>query len=103
MHLPSRAFVPPPKVASSLLQLSPRPRPLAPAPRDALERVVQAAFGQRRKMLRASLRSLVDRPEELLAAAGLPATARAEEIDVAGFCRLAQSYTALGTPAAPGR
>jgi 16S rRNA (adenine1518-N6/adenine1519-N6)-dimethyltransferase len=95
MHLPSRAFVPPPQVASSLLQLSPRPRPLAPAPRDALERVVQAAFGQRRKMLRASLRSLDERPEELLAAAGLAATARAEEIDLPGFCRLARSYAAL--------
>jgi 16S rRNA (adenine1518-N6/adenine1519-N6)-dimethyltransferase len=95
MHLPSRAFVPPPQVASSLLQLSPRPRPLAPAPRDALERVVQAAFGQRRKMLRASLRSLDERPEELLAAAGLAATARAEEIDIPGFCRLARSYAAL--------
>jgi len=94
MHLPSRAFVPPPKVASSLLQLVPRPQPLAPAPREALERVLQAAFGQRRKMLRASLRSLAEPPEELLAAAGLPATARAEEIDVPGFCRLAQSYAA---------
>jgi len=101
MHLPSRAFVPPPKVASSLLQLSPRPQPLAPAPRDALERVVQAAFGQRRKMLRASLRSLDERPEELLAAAGLPATARAEEIDVPGFCRLARSYAALRAAAPP--
>ena len=95
MHLPSRAFVPPPKVASSLLQLVPRPQPLAPAPRDALERVLQAAFGQRRKMLRSSLRSLPGRPEDLLAAAGLPATARAEEIDVAGFCRLARSHAAL--------
>ena len=101
MHLPSRAFVPPPKVASSLLQLIPRPQPLAPAPRDALERVLKAAFGQRRKMLRSSLRSLPGRPEDLLAAAGLPATARAEEIDVAGFCRLARSHAALAAGPEP--
>jgi 16S rRNA (adenine1518-N6/adenine1519-N6)-dimethyltransferase len=100
MHLPARAFVPPPKVASSLVQLTPRPEPLAPTPRDALERVLQAAFGQRRKMLRSSLRSLHERPEELLAAAELAATARAEEIDVPGFCRLARSYAALRSPAA---
>ena len=98
MHLPSRAFVPPPKVASSLIQLTARPQPLAPAPRDALERVLQAAFGQRRKMLRSSLKSLHERPEELLAAAELPPTARAEEIDVPGFCRLARSYAALRSP-----
>jgi 16S rRNA (adenine1518-N6/adenine1519-N6)-dimethyltransferase len=100
MHLPARAFVPPPKVASSLVQLTPRPQPLAPAPRDALERVLQAAFGQRRKMLRSSLKSLHERPEELLAAAELSATARAEEIDVPGFCRLARSYAALRSPPA---
>jgi 16S rRNA (adenine1518-N6/adenine1519-N6)-dimethyltransferase len=94
MHLPARAFVPPPKVASSLIQLIPRPEPLAPADRGALERVLQAAFGQRRKMLRSSLKSLDAEPEALLAAAKLAPTARAEQIDVAGFCRLAQSYAA---------
>jgi 16S rRNA (adenine1518-N6/adenine1519-N6)-dimethyltransferase len=94
MHLPARAFTPPPQVASSLVQLTPRPEPLAPADRDALERVLQAAFGQRRKMLRASLRSLVPQPERLLAAADLAPTARAEQIDVPGFCRLARSYAA---------
>ncbi len=94
MHLPARAFVPPPQVASSLVQLIPRPEPLAPADRDDLGRVLQAAFGQRRKMLRSSLRSLVAEPEGLLAAAGLPPTARAEQIDVPGFCRLARSYAA---------
>jgi 16S rRNA (adenine1518-N6/adenine1519-N6)-dimethyltransferase len=99
MHLPARAFVPPPKVASSLVQLTPRPQPLAPADKQSLERVLAAAFGQRRKMLRASLRSLAERPEELLAAAGVPATARAEQIDVAGFCRLARCYQASGGPA----
>ena len=52
MHLPARAFVPPPKVASSLIQLTPRPQPLAPADKRCLERVLAAAFQQRRKMLR---------------------------------------------------
>lgn len=92
LHLPARAFVPPPRVASSLVQLRPRAAPLAPAEKPALERVLAAAFGQRRKMLRVSLRSLTDRPLDLLAAADVRATARAEEIDVAGFCRLARCY-----------
>jgi 16S rRNA (adenine1518-N6/adenine1519-N6)-dimethyltransferase len=92
MHLPARAFTPPPQVASTLVQLIPRPQPLAPAGRADLERVLQAAFGQRRKMLRSSLKSLDPEPEALLAAAELPPTARAEQIDVAGFCRLARSY-----------
>ncbi len=100
MHLPARAFTPPPQVASSLVQLIPRPEPLAPAGRAALERVLQAAFGQRRKMLRSSLKSLGAPPEDLLAAADLPPTARAEQIDVAGFCRLARSYAALRGAAA---
>jgi 16S rRNA (adenine1518-N6/adenine1519-N6)-dimethyltransferase len=94
LQVPAQAFVPPPQVESSLLQLVPRPQPLAPAPRAALERVLQAAFGQRRKMLRSSLRSLEPDPAALLAAAGLSPTARAEAIDVAGFCRLARSHAA---------
>jgi 16S rRNA (adenine1518-N6/adenine1519-N6)-dimethyltransferase len=98
LHLPGRAFVPPPQVASSLVQLRPRASPLAPATKPALERVLAAAFGQRRKMLRASLKGLAPDPSELLEAAGVPATARAEEIDVAGFCGLARSYEALLEP-----
>jgi 16S rRNA (adenine1518-N6/adenine1519-N6)-dimethyltransferase len=97
MHLPGGAFVPPPQVASSLVRLRPRPQPLAPADKRALEIVLAAAFGQRRKMLRVSLKSLgVDAPQ-LLAAAQVPPTARAEEIDVEGFCRLARSYERLNT------
>jgi 16S rRNA (adenine1518-N6/adenine1519-N6)-dimethyltransferase len=95
LHLPGRAFVPPPQVASSVVHLRPRPRPLAPADKPALERVVAAAFGQRRKMLRASLKSLTTDPGRLLDAAGVPATARAEDVDIAGFCRLACSYQAM--------
>ena len=93
------AFVPPPKVVSSVVRLRPR-REGRLADLRALERVTAAAFGQRRKMLRSSLKSLGPPSEALLAAAGLPPTARAEEIDVAGFCRLARSHAAL--TAAPG-
>jgi 16S rRNA (adenine1518-N6/adenine1519-N6)-dimethyltransferase len=101
MHLPARAFVPPPKVASSLIQLTPRPQPLAPADKACLERVLAAAFQQRRKMLRVSLRSLGERPDALLEAAGVPPTARAEQIDVAGFCRLARCWQASGGRLSP--
>ncbi|MEO1293955.1 MAG: 16S rRNA (adenine(1518)-N(6)/adenine(1519)-N(6))-dimethyltransferase RsmA [Pseudomonadota bacterium] len=87
-----RAFTPPPKVTSSILQLTPREVPLAPAKLSDLEAVTAAAFGQRRKMLRGSLKSLVPEPEPLIAVAGLAPTARAESIDVAGFCALAESY-----------
>ncbi len=87
------AFVPPPKVTSSLVRLLPRAQPL-PCDRKLLEIATQAAFGQRRKMLRQSLRSLnVDVPA-LLATAGLSPTARAEDISVAGFASLARALAA---------
>ena len=89
--LPPRAFVPPPKVTSSVVSLLPRAEPLAPASKAALERVTAAAFGQRRKMLRASLRTLGIAPEPLLEAAGVTPTARAEELSVAEFCALARA------------
>ncbi len=84
-----RAFVPPPSVTSSVVQIVPTP-PLDPAVRVAdLERVTAAAFGQRRKMIRSSLKALGRDTEALIAAAHLRPDLRAEEIDVAGFCRLA--------------
>jgi 16S rRNA (adenine1518-N6/adenine1519-N6)-dimethyltransferase len=83
-----QAFVPPPKVTSSLVELIPRSSPLPCDPR-ALERVTAAAFGHRRKMLRQSLRSLGIDPLPLLAGAGIEQTARAEEIPVEGFVALA--------------
>jgi 16S rRNA (adenine1518-N6/adenine1519-N6)-dimethyltransferase len=83
------AFVPPPKVTSSLVQLVPRAHPL-PCDRAALERVTAAAFGRRRKMLRASLKSLGRDPLPLLEKAGLDPTARAEDIAVEGFVALAR-------------
>jgi 16S rRNA (adenine1518-N6/adenine1519-N6)-dimethyltransferase len=86
-----RAFTPPPKVTSTLVGLTPRAAPLAPCERGTLEAVTQAAFGQRRKMLRASLRALAAEPEALLAAAGIAPTRRAEELSVAEFCALARA------------
>jgi 16S rRNA (adenine1518-N6/adenine1519-N6)-dimethyltransferase len=84
------AFVPPPKVTSALVHIVPRAAPLA-CDRQLLERVTAAAFGQRRKMLRQSLKSLGVDAATLLAAAGLDPTARAEDISVDGFVRLAQA------------
>jgi 16S rRNA (adenine1518-N6/adenine1519-N6)-dimethyltransferase len=89
--IPPRAFTPPPRVTSSVVELTPRPQPLAPAEPTLLERVTAAAFGQRRKMLRQSLRSLSADPSALLAAAGIAETRRAEELSVAEFAALAQA------------
>ena len=87
--LPPRAFVPPPKVTSSVVLLTPRAVPLAPAVKPVLERVTAAAFGQRRKMLRSSLKILGVPVEPLFARTGILPTARAEELSVADFCALA--------------
>jgi len=87
------AFVPPPKVTSSLVELIPRAEPLACAS-QALQRVTEAAFGQRRKMLRQSLKSLGGDPLALLGAAGIAPTARAEDIPVEGFVALARAVAA---------
>jgi 16S rRNA (adenine1518-N6/adenine1519-N6)-dimethyltransferase len=92
--VPPAAFVPAPKVTSSVVSLMPRPAPLAAAEKATLERVTAAAFGQRRKMLRASLRTLGVAVEPLLAAAGITPTARPEELSVAEFCALARALEA---------
>jgi 16S rRNA (adenine1518-N6/adenine1519-N6)-dimethyltransferase len=98
------AFVPPPKITSSIVRLVPRAAPL-PCDRALLERVTQAAFGQRRKMLRQSLRSLGTDATALLDAAALEPTARAEDIAVSGFVTLANALAkTLARPlAAPQR
>ncbi len=88
--VPARAFTPPPKVTSTVVRITPRPSPLHPASRAALERITAAAFGQRRKMLRQSLKSLGVDTAALIARAGVAETARAEELDIAAFCRLAE-------------
>jgi 16S rRNA (adenine1518-N6/adenine1519-N6)-dimethyltransferase len=89
--VPAQAFVPAPKVTSSLVNVLPRPEPLAPAQRLALQRVTAAAFGQRRKMLRTSLKQLKVPVGQLLERAGVAATARAEELSIAEFCALARA------------
>ncbi|HWB50151.1 MAG TPA: 16S rRNA (adenine(1518)-N(6)/adenine(1519)-N(6))-dimethyltransferase RsmA [Stellaceae bacterium] len=89
--IPPRTFTPPPKVTSSVVRLLPRAAPLAPADKAMLERVTAAAFGQRRKMLRSSLKSLGVPVEALLAAAEVTATARAEELSVPQFCAVARA------------
>jgi len=92
MDVPARAFTPPPKVDSAVVRLTPRPDRPARARLDALQKLTAAAFGQRRKMLRASLRALGGEP--LIAAAGLDPQARAETVDVRGFLRLADAWLA---------
>jgi 16S rRNA (adenine1518-N6/adenine1519-N6)-dimethyltransferase len=87
------AFVPPPKVTSSLVELVPRASP-EPCQRIALTRITEAAFGQRRKMLRQSLKSLAHDPLPLLEAAGIAPTDRAEDVTVEGFVQLARVYAA---------
>jgi 16S rRNA (adenine1518-N6/adenine1519-N6)-dimethyltransferase len=86
------AFVPPPKVTSSVVQLIPRENPL-PCDRRALERITEAAFGQRRKMLRQSLKQLGVDPIPLIEKAGLDPTARADDIAVDGFVALARALS----------
>jgi 16S rRNA (adenine1518-N6/adenine1519-N6)-dimethyltransferase len=91
------AFTPPPKVVSSVVELVPNASPL-PCDPDLLSQVAKAAFGQRRKMLRQSLKALPFpgvEPAALLAAAGIEETRRAEEIDIGGFVALAQALAVL--------
>jgi len=87
--VPPSAFVPPPKVISSVARLTPRPARDRLADLRPLERVTAAAFGQRRKMLRGALGSVFPDPVRVLEGLGLPPTARAEELAVADFVRLA--------------
>ena len=88
--LSPKAFVPPPKVASTVVRLTPYRQPLFPASRSLLERITAAAFGQRRKMLRSSLRSLNVDSLALLSAAHIDPTERAEQLSIQDFCRLAE-------------
>lgn len=81
-----RAFTPPPKVESSVIKLVPRAQTLAEADMRNLEKVTQAAFGQRRKMLRSSLKQIGLKPGD----AGIDETKRAEELTIEEFCALAR-------------
>lgn len=93
-EVPRQAFTPPPKVTSAVVHLEPC-EPIANVPLKSLEAVTHAAFGQRRKMLRASLKSLGMDPTPLLEAADIPGDLRAEVLDVPAFCRLAAAHAEL--------
>jgi 16S rRNA (adenine1518-N6/adenine1519-N6)-dimethyltransferase len=95
LDLPPEAFTPAPKVRSAVVHLAARPEPAYPADPAVLERVVAAAFNQRRRMLRAALRGLAPDIEDRLTAAGIAPTQRAEEIGLEQFCALARL---LATP-----
>jgi 16S rRNA (adenine1518-N6/adenine1519-N6)-dimethyltransferase len=93
--LPGAAFTPPPKVVSSIVQLTPRVMGPNEPSFTAMEQVVAACFAQRRKMLRAGLRSFIRDPLPWLESAGIAPTARAEELDIDAFRRLAVIWETL--------
>lgn len=101
LNVPPSAFVPPPKVDSRVVRVDLFAAPdTGTAPADFFDRVVSAAFAQRRKMLRNTLGGAYgrDRAEAALEAAGIPSSERAERVDLAGFCALAAAlYTSGGT------
>jgi 16S rRNA (adenine1518-N6/adenine1519-N6)-dimethyltransferase len=88
--VPARAFTPPPRVTSTVVQIDALERPRHPADAATLSRVVALAFGQRRKMLRSSLRGLGPDVGALLTAAGIAPTDRAEQVPLEAFCRLSR-------------
>jgi 16S rRNA (adenine1518-N6/adenine1519-N6)-dimethyltransferase len=91
LTLPAAAFTPRPKVDSSLVELVPKEVPQPACDVAALERVTAAAFGQRRKMLRSSLRQITPDAEALLQGLGIDPKARAEELRIGDFCRIANA------------
>ncbi len=95
MDLPASAFTPPPKVDSSVVILRPRTETYAAIQPRSLSRITAAAFGQRRKMLRSSLKSLGINAETLLQTAGIDGQRRAETLSLQEFCTLAQAWEAL--------
>jgi 16S rRNA (adenine1518-N6/adenine1519-N6)-dimethyltransferase len=90
--VPRQAFVPPPKIVSSVVQLEPRAEPLAPCKLVDLERVTAAAFGQRRKMLRQSLKILAPDAETRILSANIVPTERPEDLTVEQFAALARAF-----------
>ena len=87
--IPPDAFVPAPKVTSSVVHIRPLPTPRYPCDRKALETVTRLAFGQRRKMLRASLKTIVG--EALLTSVDIDPVSRPQDLDIEAFCRLARA------------
>ncbi|GBE43797.1 ribosomal RNA small subunit methyltransferase A [bacterium BMS3Bbin10] len=94
LNLPPRAFTPAPKVDSTLVEFVPVPEPEPAGSCAALQQVVATAFGQRRKMLRKSLRSLMQEPEKTLESIGIDPSLRAEALSVSEFCALARIWHA---------
>ncbi len=95
--VPRQAFTPPPKITSAIVRIVPT-APIADIPVHDLAALTQAAFGQRRKMLRSTLKAVTPNPEMLCERCGIQSTARAETLSVADFCRLAQEVRRMGTP-----
>ena len=94
LTLPPEAFVPPPKVSSAVVHLTALPAPRFAADADVLQRVVAMGFGQRRKMLRASLRGLGPDVEDVLLEVGIAPTERAEQVPLEAWCALARAVAA---------
>tara|TARA_R110002124_G_scaffold99650_5_gene245803 strand:+ start:2635 stop:3477 length:843 start_codon:yes stop_codon:yes gene_type:complete len=93
MEISPQAFTPPPKVTSAVVHFERLKKPRFEADAKTLERVVAMAFNQRRKMLRACLKTLSPNIEDILISAGIKPTQRAEEIDLEKFCALARAVT----------
>jgi 16S rRNA (adenine1518-N6/adenine1519-N6)-dimethyltransferase len=89
--LPPHVFTPPPKVTSTVLHFEPLEQPLVDVPWKVMEKVVEKAFGQRRKMLRSALKGMVDDTEAWLTHAGIVPTERAENLTVEQFGALAKA------------
>lgn len=83
-------FTPPPKITSAIVEIIPREKPLADVEFGKLERVVAAAFNQRRKMLKSSLKSIFENPEEILKEVGIRPDLRPEVLTIEEFCKIAQ-------------
>ncbi len=94
--VPARAFTPQPKVESAVVELVPKAAPSPACDPAMLEKVTAAAFGQRRKMLRGSLKKLSPDIEPILESLGISPTARAEELEIADFCNLANALSSEG-------
>ena len=88
--VPASAFVPPPKIISSIVQIVPLAQPRYPCSQHALEFITRTAFGQRRKMLRSSLKKI--NGDQLLAEAGIAPESRPQDIYIEQFCKLANLY-----------
>lgn len=86
----NKVFTPPPKVTSAIVEIIPREKPLADIEFKKLERVVGAAFNQRRKMLKSSLKAVFKNPEEVLINAGIRPDLRPENLQIEDFCKLVQ-------------